>query len=224
MRVLLLTHGTRGDVQPFLALAAALESTGHAVRTAGPAGSAPLAAARGIAYHPVDDGPLTLMGDPELGGVMRTGLRGPHGAAQAVRLVRRITPLMHRVCEDMADAAEEGADAVVHLVGTPGHHIAERLGAVAVPVALQPSRVPTGAFPPPGVPLPRWMPGALNRTAYRFAGLALRGRRKVHERFRRERPGLGPSCISACPGRVRPRAVRTRPSRCRVRPSAGHPR
>lgn len=150
MRALLLTQGTRGDVQPFLALALALEASGHTALVAGPAHCAPLAAAHGVDYHPTDDGVTGLMEDPALAGVKDTGLRGIPGAAQSVRLLRRIKDAIGRVYEDMADAAESGADIVVHTAGLPGRHIADFLGVRAVPVALQPSWIPR--FPP--VPSP----------------------------------------------------------------------
>ncbi|WP_435111394.1 nucleotide disphospho-sugar-binding domain-containing protein [Nocardiopsis synnemataformans] len=188
VHALLLTHGTRGDVQPFLALARALGAAGHTGVVAGPASAAPLAAEYGVAYRPVDDGPNALMGDPELNGVMETGLRGLRGAVHAAALLRRITPLMRRVHDDMALLADEDADVVVHIPGMPGGHIAERLGVPSVPVALQPSWVPTRAFPAPGVPWPRWAPAALNPLTYRLTALTLRGQRAVAEEFR---DGLG---------------------------------
>ncbi|WP_150253801.1 nucleotide disphospho-sugar-binding domain-containing protein [Nocardiopsis deserti] len=188
VHALLLTHGTRGDVQPFLALARALGAAGHTGVVAGPASAAPLAAEYDVAYRPVDDGPNALMGDPELNGVMETGLRGLRGAVHAAALLRRIAPLMRRVHDDMAPLADEDADVVVHIPGMPGGHIAERLGVPSVPVALQPSWVPTRAFPAPGVPWPRWAPAALNPLTYRLAALTLRGQRAVVEEFR---DGLG---------------------------------
>ncbi|MFD6951366.1 MULTISPECIES: glycosyltransferase [unclassified Nocardiopsis] len=192
MHALLLTHGTRGDVQPFLALARALDAAGHTSLVAGPAASAPLAAEHGVHYHPVDDGPNTLIGDPELSGVRDTGLRGLRGAAHTATLLRRITPLMRRVHDDMARVTDGGADLVVHLPGMPGGHIAEHLGVPSVPVALQPSWVPTRAFPAPGVPWPSWLPDALNPVTYRLTALALRGQRAVAEEFRSRRMGLPP--------------------------------
>ena len=36
MHITLLTYGSRGDFQPFLALALGLQKAGHAVRLAGP--------------------------------------------------------------------------------------------------------------------------------------------------------------------------------------------
>ncbi|MES0837429.1 glycosyltransferase [Nocardiopsis tropica] len=198
MHALLLTHGTRGDVQPFLALARALADAGHTATVAGPRSYAALAADHAVAYHPVDDGPNTLMDDPAMKGVMETGLRGLRGAAHTVSLLREITPLMRRVYADMAATVDLGADVVVHIPGMPGAHIAERLAVPAVPVALQPSWVPTRAFPAPGVPWPERAPGALNPLTYRLAALALRGQRGVAEDLRRE---LG---LASRPGRNDP--------------------
>lgn len=198
MRALLLTHGTRGDVQPFLALALGLNAAGHSATVAGPRSYAWLAAEHGVPYHPVDDGPNALMDDPEMKGVMETGLRGPRGAAQTVALLREITPRMRQVYADMAATADLGADVVVHVPGMPGAHIAEHLGVPSVPVALQPSWVPTRAFPAPGVPWPRWVPDALVPVSYRMTALALRGQRRLADRLR---ASLG---LPARPGRHDP--------------------
>src|SRR2546421_51376 len=48
MRALLAPHGTRGDIQPMLALADALARRGHAVRFVAPANFVPWIAARGF--------------------------------------------------------------------------------------------------------------------------------------------------------------------------------
>ncbi|MDA0566844.1 glycosyltransferase [Streptomonospora sp. S1-112] len=189
MKALLLTQGTRGDVQPFLALARALHRAGHSALVAGPAASAGLAAEHGVDYHPVDDGPTALMGDPELGGAMATGLRGLRGTAEAVKVMRRIKPLMGRVYAGMADAAEGGADVVVYNPSTPGGHIAEYLGVPAVPALLQPTWVPTAAFPAAGFPAAQ-VPAALNRATYTALALSVRALAPVADRLRAERLGL----------------------------------
>ncbi|MFD3685105.1 glycosyltransferase [Nocardiopsis sp. NPDC058631] len=191
MHALLLTHGTRGDVQPFLALALALGAAGHTATVVGPQSYAPLASGYGVPYRPVDDGPNALMDDPGMKGVMETGLRGLRGAAHTAALLREITPRLRQVYADMAAAVDPGADVVVHIPGMPGGHIAEHLGVPAVPVALQPSWVPTRAFPAPGVPWPERAPGALNPLTYRLAALALRGQRRVAEELRLDL-GLAP--------------------------------
>ncbi|MET7338003.1 glycosyltransferase [Nonomuraea sp. NPDC005650] len=165
MKVLILTHGTRGDVQPYVALAYALRRAGHEAVLGAPAAMASLAEPFGLPFVALDDGPNRLIDDPEIREAVETNYRGLRGKKVALAVMRRTRPLMARVLADMAAAAETGADVVVHAPGITAHHIAERLGVPAVPAALQPVWVPTGTFPNPmmaGVKVPN----ALNRASY----------------------------------------------------------
>ena len=51
MRITLLTLGTRGDVQPFIALGKYLQANGHTVRLAAPDNFADWAGAHGLPFH-----------------------------------------------------------------------------------------------------------------------------------------------------------------------------
>ncbi|MEV7005259.1 glycosyltransferase [Streptosporangium sp. NPDC051022] len=172
MRVLILTHGTRGDVQPYAALALALRWEGHEATLAAPAASAALAEPYGLDFVPVHDGPNTLMADPELREAIETNYRGIRGKKIALQVMRRSKPLLARVLADMARVAERGADVIVHAPNIPGCHIAEKLGVPAVPALLQPIWVPTEAFRNPMLPIP--LPRALNRASYLPLKLMLR--------------------------------------------------
>jgi UDP:flavonoid glycosyltransferase YjiC (YdhE family) len=55
MKVLILTLGTRGDVQPFIALARELQRRGHHAVLAAPERFADLAATYGVEFAGVDD-------------------------------------------------------------------------------------------------------------------------------------------------------------------------
>ncbi|MFD0887182.1 glycosyltransferase, partial [Streptosporangium algeriense] len=206
MKVLVLTHGTRGDVQPYAALALALKRAGHEAVLAAPAAMAALAEPYGLDFAPVHDGPNTLIDDPEVREAIETNYRGIRGKRVALRVMRRSKPLLARALEDAARVAESGADMVVHAPSIPGHHIAEKLGVPAVPALLQPVWVPTGAFRNPMLPLP--LPRALNRASYlpfrlmlRFMGgerlredvLHLPPRRGTHDFLRR--PGGEPTTV-----------------------------
>ena len=52
MKIVLATFGSRGDVQPMLALTLALKSAGHDVLFAGPPEKATWAAQLGAPFHP----------------------------------------------------------------------------------------------------------------------------------------------------------------------------
>jgi sterol 3beta-glucosyltransferase len=186
--VLILTHGTRGDVQPYAALALALREAGHQPVLAAPAAMASLAEPYGLTFAPLHDGPNTLIDDPEIREAIETNYHGLRGMRVALQVMRRTKPLMARVLDDMAGAAEGGADLVVHAPGMPGQHFAEWLGVPAVPAALQPVWVPTGAFRNPMLPLP--VPRALNRASYLPIKLMLRSFGGIADKLRAGRLGL----------------------------------
>jgi sterol 3beta-glucosyltransferase len=204
MKVLVLAHGTRGDVQPYAALALALQQAGHTAVLAAPAASAALVMPNGLQFVAVHDGPNTLSDDPQIREAIETNYRGLRGKRIAFELMRRSKPLMARVFADMVAAAPGGTDFLVHPPGIPGHRIAEAIGVPAVPAAMQPVWVPTRAFPNPMLPVP--LPQALNRASYLPIKLMLRSfgaaadtalnlprRRGRHDILRR--PDGGPATV-----------------------------
>ncbi|MDQ1287122.1 MAG: sterol 3beta-glucosyltransferase [Actinomycetota bacterium] len=158
MRVLLLTHGSRGDVQPFLALARGLAERGHRPRLAGPARSAALAAAHGIPFHPLDDASLDLQ-----------DLVAQKGTRAALTAARTVKPLLRRMLDTAATAIrDEEADLVVHHPkALAGPHLAEALGVPAITATLLPLYVPTSEFPLPMLPA-RAVPAPLARPSWRL--------------------------------------------------------
>ncbi|WNV85177.1 glycosyltransferase [Umezawaea sp. Da 62-37] len=182
MGALLITHGTRGDVQPFLTLAVAPRNRGHEAVLAAPASFATAAAEWDVEFAPLDEGPNQLMRDPVVQAVIDGGYRGVRGKLTAVRTARRIKPLMVDVLRDVGGVAREsGADLVVHSPPVPAHHAAEMLGVPSVLVALQPGWVPTSLIPCPMLPF-SWVPKPLDRatcaalaaTLRAYAGIATR--------------------------------------------------
>jgi sterol 3beta-glucosyltransferase len=76
VRALLVTHGTRGDVQPLLALAVALRGRGHEAVLAAPESFAPAASEHGVEFAPLDEGPNRLLDDPVVREAVDGGYRG----------------------------------------------------------------------------------------------------------------------------------------------------
>ncbi|MFD1152422.1 glycosyltransferase, partial [Saccharothrix hoggarensis] len=190
MKALLVTHGTQGDVQPFLALALALRAAGHDAVLAAPASSEPAARERDVEFAALDDGPNRLLDDPVVEEAIDGGYRGVRGKVTALRTMSRIKPLMAAVLRDVGVAARaHRPDVVVHSPTLPAHHVAEMLGVPAVLAALQPGWVPTSAFPCPLVPLPR-VPRALNRATYLTVGATLRAYAGIATAWRTEDLGL----------------------------------
>lgn len=190
MRALLVTHGTRGDVQPFLALAVALRDRGHEALLAAPESFASAARDHEVEFAPLDEGPNRLMDDPVVKEAMEGGYQGLRGKITAVRTAQLIKPLMADVLHDVgAVARASGADVVVHTPGLPAQHAAEMLGVPAVLATLQPGWVPTSVFPCPMVPLPR-LPKAFNRATYLTVSATLRAYSGIVNTWRTTELGL----------------------------------
>ncbi|HZX08250.1 MAG TPA: glycosyltransferase [Kribbella sp.] len=167
--MLILTHGTRGDVQPFVALGCALTEAGHSVRIGAPAASEPLVRWYGLRFVPIADGPNRLSGDPIIREAYQTNYRGLRGKAVAIQLARKYRPMMEEVLADVATIAAEGADVLVHHVILPGQQLGEWLGIPALPVCMQPFWAPTSAFQNPMHALR--IPRAFYRLSYRTSNL-----------------------------------------------------
>ncbi|MBZ4409682.1 glycosyltransferase [Myxococcus sp. XM-1-1-1] len=162
MRVLISTYGTRGDVQPFVALAKALKAHGHVVALCTPTGFRGMAERHGIPYAHMDNAVLELT---------EAVLRAPTRAEQR-RLFKGFGAIIRAGLEDEWKAARElEPDVLVyHSKALGSHHIAEKLGAVellAMPLPLTPTR----EFPVPIVPSFR-LGGWLNALSYRVLTLA----------------------------------------------------
>lgn len=193
MRVLLATLGSRGDVEPFLALAIALREAGHEPVLCASRRYAPWIASHGVDYQPMDDGFVELLESLE----GRTGLEraaGPLGMLRTVwRLAPQIKPLQLQVQRDLWAAAQacQPQALVFHpkLAGAPD--IAAALHIPSSLLLLVPMLEPTAAFACPV--FPPWLAGlgrwTGHRAGYRLvrgltrrfgAGPALAWRRELH--------------------------------------------
>lgn len=137
MRLALASFGSRGDVAPFAALAAALRAAGHEAWVCAPADHAPLAAAAGVPFRPV-----TADFDRRL-----KELRG--------RLDLLLVRMRIAVREQFAElpAALDGADAVVATGGLlAARTLAEARGLPYRYVAFSPRVIRSRDHAAPGVP------------------------------------------------------------------------
>ncbi|TQM57399.1 glycosyltransferase [Humibacillus xanthopallidus] len=141
MRVLLVGMGSRGDVQPLLALAPRLEQLGYAVSLAAAADFRPLVEGHGVRFEPLSfdlEGPLRT-------GLGREGLQG--SATTQVREARLMRQVVAQTAEALAadlerlvaraDAVVSGAltfDAVHALLSVDGRSAKPHVYAVFAPV------------------------------------------------------------------------------------------
>lgn len=187
MQVALLTYGSRGDVQPFVALGVGLRRAGHNVLLAAPARFAELAEAHDLAF-------AALPGDVEqLSRELsnRAG-RNPITQVQAIR-----AHALEIAVEIMARlrVAVRGADVIVHtfLTTSAGHMLAQELGVPDISAQLFPFFVPYATFPNVAIPT-RSLGTRLNQISHRLATLIFaQSIRLSYTSLRRRHPELGPA-------------------------------
>ncbi|MEU3405108.1 glycosyltransferase [Streptomyces sp. NPDC006670] len=180
MKILIAAAGSRGDVDPYTGLGAALRAAGHEVALATTAPFAPLVHAAGLEFRP-------LPADTR-----------PRGDVTDRReLMRTASAFLTELGQGFADAVDAGTDLLLLSTTTAplGWHLAEATGTPSLGVYLQPT-APTGAFPPV-VTGARSLGRFGNRAAGRFA---LRMADRISERGAarlRDRLALPPLAASA---------------------------
>jgi sterol 3beta-glucosyltransferase len=153
LKITILTYGSRGDVQPFVALAMGLQKAGHSVCLAAPHRFSEFAEQHGICFSP-------LPGDPE-----EISARLNEAKKNVLRTINSLRGYVFSIAGQVADAAVEAskdADLIVHsfLFTTGGHSFARALGIPDVSVQGFPMFAPTRAFP--NVAMPSVPPGVLS--------------------------------------------------------------
>ena len=157
MKIAILAIGSRGDVQPFVALGCALQARGHQVVIAAAGDYEALVTAYGLPFALVGGYVRELM-DFERVYAMLDGAYNP--VSFALRFLAEIDPLLERIMADCWQASQ-GADLIVAatLGLYPGLSIAEALGVPLVAAHMHPlfatGSVPNVNFPP----APGWLPG-----------------------------------------------------------------
>lgn len=148
MRVGIATVGSRGDVQPFLALAVALKRRGHAVRLATCSPFASLCRDHGVDFVSIAGDIKEVVGDAGRAALLEAESH-PLRAARALR--RYVGPLV-REGLDALPSALDGCDVIVGQLLAPGaQHYAERHGLPYFDACYDPV-FPTRAFAHPGAP------------------------------------------------------------------------
>lgn len=193
MRVLLASVGSRGDIEPFVALGAALQRAGHGALLCASPRFAPMAAEQGLAMAPMDDGFLALLDTPEGRTVMARSGSLPARLCAVRRLKARVAPLQLQMQRDIARAAADFApDLLVFHFKLPGApDIAAARGIRSALLLPLPAVAPTRAWGNPALPAlfdRSW----LRRAGYRLMdGLSRRFGAGAVQAWRRE-TGLPP--------------------------------
>jgi sterol 3beta-glucosyltransferase len=197
MRILMLTLGSRGDVEPFIALALGLQRAGHEPVLCTSNRFGPMIEAQGLRHAAMSDGFVELLESAQgRAGLERSGTLW--GMLQtAARLAREVGPLQLQIQRDAWAAAQALRPELIlhHLKITGAPDIAHRLGVPAFLLLLVPMVQPTAALPCPvlaDLPFDLGLRGAWRRLGYRLVSqLTTRFGTGPVKRWRREQ-GLPP--------------------------------
>lgn len=197
MHALIYAYGSRGDVQPYLALAHAVDQAGHRATLVGPRRFGAQAAGYGIDFRPWNDESLDLLADPRFQDLVAAdrGSRAEARAAGRALLEEcfRLYPIMLR---EAAEAARDGADVVVHSQASAEaiHQIGERLAVPTVLASLYPNYVPSSHYPSSMFASTIGLPRPVNRLSHHVAARIPLPRRIRHAAatWRRDVLGLPP--------------------------------
>lgn len=166
MRIFLSTMGTRGDIQPFIALGQGLQAAGHEIALCTAEGYRPFVEEHGVPYAFMDNEFLAMIQS-------QTGQAAIESKRGVLEIYRQIGPIIRRSLEDewRAVQAFQPDVMVYHPKMLGSYHIAEKLEIPSWLSLALPFQTPTRAFPNPmftGVNLGGWF----NHFSYRLMDLA----------------------------------------------------
>ncbi len=166
MRILLASHGTRGDVQPIVALGVALRARGHVIQLVVPANF--VSWVRSFGFDTQSDG-------IDVEALLRSAGTGLQSLSWQMRYLSHNTPLLF---EPVARASE-GCELIVCAgIQFAAASVAQWRNVPYAHVVFCPCATPNSATPPPNVhtqTLPRWLNRLLWQAGGPIADLALRG-------------------------------------------------
>lgn len=182
-RVTILTLGTRGDVQPYVALGKGLQAAGHQVTIGTANDFAQFVCQNGLQHTPISDDMRKLTEDPEAAKAMV-------GGGNKLKLMKMVMPMLRKMLDECWRAAQ-GADVILYHPKTMGGlDIGERLGIPAILAFALPGMTPTSTMANPLLTT-RNLGGWLNRLSYQAMLFALTAPyRKMINRWRSETLGL----------------------------------
>ena len=152
MNITVNTFGTRGDVQPYIALALGLQAAGHKLRIATHAVFGDFVREHGLEVYPLDVDPRQVLLTQAVAELGNNTFRISRWMEEHFR------PGLADLFRATLEAARDADLLVNSSLSFAGWHVAEKLGIPGIAAYLQPF-TPTGDFPSTAAPIPpRWLP------------------------------------------------------------------
>jgi UDP:flavonoid glycosyltransferase YjiC (YdhE family) len=167
MKLTIFAAGSRGDIQPCLALGKGLQAAGYAVRLAAPADFADFVGQHGLDFFPLRGDVQQIMASDTGREFMESGGGNPLKSIRAIRTL--IAPVIQEMAADTYAACQD-ADTLICLgvFSAFGQAIVEKLRLPMIHVEPTPL-LPTRAFPAPSWPIQKNLGGLHNH----LSGMAM---------------------------------------------------
>jgi sterol 3beta-glucosyltransferase len=164
-RILIITIGSRGDIQPFIVLGKGLKAAGYEVALQTAKAYRSFVETNGLRYVYMNNDFLDLTES-------KAGQAAFDGGGK-LQLMKMVMPMLRRMLQDEWQAAQDfNPDALIyHPKSLGGYHLAEKLSIPLFMALGLPLYTPTRAYPMPilsGIHLG----GAFNRFSYKLMGVA----------------------------------------------------
>ena len=187
MNISIVTIGSRGDVQPFVALGRRLQSRGHKVTLNTHAHFEVFIRQHGLSFHLLGGNPEKVMeklGSDKLG-------------ANQIKFVRALGAWFNEFGEDalgnIRDACWNADVVITNFLGVAGLSVAEKRDIPAFFASMFPVLAPTRAYPSLTTPFTHSLGGILNTLTHRFEQLTMTVPfNRIFNKFRKGYLGLPP--------------------------------
>lgn len=192
-KIIIVAVGTRGDVQPYLALAVELKKRGHEIVLMAPCGFQSFIESNGITYGYMNNFILDMLESPAGKQAMHGGISFFSFIKSAIKLWKDGVRIANETMEDLWKLSQTfSPDLIVyHPKGGYAVDIAEKLEIPCIMASPLPLLVPTVKFPAMG--MPDWPLGsAYRRWSYTVVYQGYKSFDKLRAKFRKETLSLPP--------------------------------
>lgn len=191
MKILILTYGSRGDVQPFVALGKGLKANGHNVVLATSERFRDFVENNGLGYGYMNDDMLRILDTDQGKDLLENTSTIFQVVKQTLKMMKQVGPMQKSLLRESWDLAQDlSPDLIVfHPKAYAAPHIAEKLGIPVILALPVPLMVPTSERPNVGFPKVK-LGGWYNRQTYHIINQLMGLSAKKHVKEFRAACGL----------------------------------
>jgi sterol 3beta-glucosyltransferase len=202
MKITIAAIGSRGDIQPYVALGAALQQAGYEVSLSAPVIFRELVAAYGLRHLPVSVNPQQIMEHPSMQAASKSG--NPFRLMRA--MFREGLPLTRTYLEEVYANCQECDAVILTQIPFGAYDAAEKRNIPFLQAGLG-AVYPTSEMPMVGMNLPNFRIGFINKFTYSLMDQGFwQFFRPFQNKWRKEQLGLPPLPLGGPADIIRKRA------------------